>query len=162
MIWKLTVLFFSSILIVNLPFLPLRPAIMAVYLAKEIHWFFVALTCILGTTIGVIPLYFATTKASDLGKVKTYLNKPWVKKIYEPIKNNLFLLIILFNISPLPDFLIGPLAGTGKYNFKKFILANLIGRIIYYFPFALAGHYFSGDIDAFENFIINLIKSFMS
>ena len=71
----------------------------------------------------------------------------------------MFLIIILINLTPLPDALVGILGGGEKYNFKKFIIANLVGRIIFYMPFALIGHYFAGDVQAFEDWFLRMITT---
>jgi len=158
--WKLLVLFGSSILVVNFPFVPTRPAYMALYFSKDINFLLVALTCIIGTTIGVIPMYGATYKASEVKKIKRWMEKRWVKKFLNPIKHNMFLVIVLINITPLPDVLIGVIGGGEKYNFKKFILANIVGRVIFYMPFALIGHYFAGDVQVFEDWLIKIITNY--
>lgn len=154
--WKLLTLFSSSLLVVNFPFVPTRPALLAFLFASEINVFLVIITCVIGTTLGVIPLYGAIFKAHETELGVKWLKNKMFKKILKKIDRNMFLIIIIINITPLPDILIGAVAGSDKYDFKKFILANMIGRIIFYTPFALGGYYFAGDIHMFEAWFTSL------
>lgn len=157
--WKLFTLTTTSFLIANFPFLPMRPAIMAIYFAKDINFLLVTLACAIGTTLGAIPVYGATYKATDFEKFKQWMNKKWVKKFLLSMKNNLFLVIVLINLTPIPDPFVGILGGLEKYDFKKFLLANFVSRIIFYLPFALIGYYFAGDISTFENWLMDYFKT---
>lgn len=157
--WKLLSLTVSSFLIANFPFLPMRPAIMAVYFAKDINFILVTLACVIGTTLGAIPAYGLTYKATELKQVEKWLNNKWIKKILDSIKHNMFLVIVLINITPLPDIMVGLIGGSEKYDFKKFVLANIVGRLIFYLPFALIGAYFSGDINYFQDWFIGYFKT---
>jgi len=159
--WRLSTLFLASMAVVNFPFIPFRPALMVFYFSKDINFLLVTLVCVLGTTIGVIPVYGMIYKMSENKKAKEWLEKGWLQKILNPIKHNMFLIIVLINITPLPDILVGAISGTEKYDFKKFLLANFIGRVIFYFPFALGGVYFAGDLNAFEHWLMKMVHLFI-
>ena len=52
-----------------------------------------------------------------------------------------FFIIILFALTPLPDDIVGIVAGTLKYPFKKFLLASIIGKVTLTLILAYAGFY---------------------
>ncbi|MBU0899078.1 MAG: VTT domain-containing protein [Nanoarchaeota archaeon] len=56
-------------------------------------------------------------------------------------KRGAFIIIIVFALTPLPDDVIGILAGMINYDIKKFFMATLIGKIILNVAIALAGFY---------------------
>ncbi len=56
-------------------------------------------------------------------------------------KHGVFPVIILFAATPLPFDIIGVLAGMIKYDFRRFFLATLIGKIIAGWALAWAGYY---------------------
>jgi len=57
-----------------------------------------------------------------------------------------FWIIILFAVTPLPDDIVGIIAGTLKYSVKKFFIASLIGKVILHLILAYAGFYGIGWI----------------
>jgi membrane protein YqaA with SNARE-associated domain len=61
--------------------------------------------------------------------------KKWFKK------DRIFLLIVLFAATPLPDDILGLVCGMFDYNIKKFIVASIIGKIILNLALALGGFY---------------------
>ncbi|MFH1364727.1 MAG: VTT domain-containing protein [Candidatus Aenigmatarchaeota archaeon] len=56
-------------------------------------------------------------------------------------KHGLFPVILLFALTPLPDDIIGIIAGAMKYNIKYFLIATFIGKWILYTAIAFAGFY---------------------
>ena len=52
-----------------------------------------------------------------------------------------FPIIVFFAATPLPFDVVGLLGGTLNYNFKKFLLATLIGKTIFCLVLAFAGLY---------------------
>ena len=61
-------------------------------------------------------------------------------------KRGAFVVIIVFAATPLPFDIVGILAGMSRYNFKKFYVATLIGKIIAGCALAWAGYYSVGWI----------------
>ena len=59
----------------------------------------------------------------------------WVEKC------GLFVVIILFAATPLPDDIVGVLGGALGYSVKKFFIASLIGKLALNFALAFGGFY---------------------
>jgi len=73
--------------------------------------------------------------------------KKWIKRTEEAFKRyGGFWIILLFAVTPLPDDIVGIIAGTFKYSVKKFFIASLIGKIILHLILAYAGFYGIGWI----------------
>lgn len=117
-------------------FLPIRPTILTVVLAQTLPWFWVGLVATAGFTIGALPLYFAGWKASDTTTVRRWLEHKWFARLFQMFKKSMFLLLLVLVITPLPDQLVGLAGGAEKYSLKKFLLANVLGRAVVYFPLA--------------------------
>jgi uncharacterized membrane protein YdjX (TVP38/TMEM64 family) len=65
--------------------------------------------------------------------MKKYRN--WFKK------DNIFIWIVVFAATPLPDDVVGIICGMFNYDFKKFITASIIGKSILNLLLAFAGFY---------------------
>jgi len=109
--------------------------------------FLVALFAGLGATIGEVTGY-----ALGLGgrhvlskkyKKSVSRTKEWIEK------RGVFVVILLFAITPLPDDVVGILAGIIKYDIKKFFIATFIGKFFLSLVLALAGFYGIGWLLAF-------------
>ncbi len=75
-------------------------------------------------------------------KVIKRRNKEWLLKATKwSEKQGIFPIIILFAATPLPDDIVGILAGIIKYDIKKFFLASLIGNVIMSTAIAFGGFY---------------------
>lgn len=61
--------------------------------------------------------------------------KLWIER------HGIFPIIVLFGATPLPDDVVGILAGVIKYNWKKFLLASFIGKLILNLVLAWGGFY---------------------
>ena len=76
---------------------------------------------------------------------KKFLEKKygkWIEKTKKYVeKYGMFWIVIAFAALPLPDDIIGLLAGVVKYDIKKFLLASMIGKIIMNLVLAWAGFY---------------------
>lgn len=57
------------------------------------------------------------------------------------LTHGIFPIIILFGATPLPSDIVGVLAGIIRYDLKKFLLANFIGKTILHTAIAFAGLY---------------------
>ncbi len=64
----------------------------------------------------------------------------WFKK-----RKEIFPIIVLFAATPLPDDVIGILCGIFNYNFKKFLMAVIIGKVAMNLTLAVAGFYGIGE-----------------
>jgi membrane protein DedA with SNARE-associated domain len=112
----------------------------------------------LGAALGELVGY-AIGRGGNLavkGRYKKLLTR--TKKWSE--KHGLFPLIILFAATPLPDDIVGILSGVIKYDIKKFMAANIIGKIIAYTALGWAG-YFGGQLLGGWNMLIIIILSFI-
>ncbi len=89
--------------------------------------------------------------ASALGELTGYFvglgSKEFLEKRYKKVFGRWteifekygFWAIVLFGITPLPDDVVGILAGMAKYDVRKFLVANFIGKSIMYFLVAYFG-----------------------
>lgn len=71
------------------------------------------------------------------------------KKMFE--KYGGFVALIIFAATPLPDDIIGIIAGLLKYEVKKFFFAVLIGKILFHLVLAYGGYF--GINQAFKYFL---------
>lgn len=99
----------------------------------------VGLVAGIGAAIGELTGYaigFAGRKAAKK-KYKKWLikSRKWAEK------RGAFLVILIFAATPLPDDIVGILAGIIKYDIKKFLLATLIGKTIMCLAIAWGGFY---------------------
>lgn len=134
--------------------LPIRPTWLLFLLPAQINWLIVALVGVVGSTIGVLPLFWAMKKVKDAATVQKWLRYRWLQRFLQRFKHRPFLLIIALTLTPIPDQLIGILGALENYPLKKYVLANAIGRLFFYIPIALAGQFFRGDINRLEEGII--------
>lgn len=92
-----------------------------------------------GAGIGELTGYAVGRGGGEVARKKygTYFKKAreWADK------RGMFLIIIIFNATPLPADVIGLLVGVMRYNIKRFLLAAIIGKIIQNTYIALAGAY---------------------
>ena len=56
-------------------------------------------------------------------------------------KRGIFFVVLVFAATPLPDDVTGIIAGAIGYNFKKFFLAALIGKLLLFWALAWAGYF---------------------
>lgn len=75
-------------------------------------------------------------------------------------KHGMFFLLVLFAATPLPDDVVGLLAGVIKYNIKKFFTATLTGKVIAHVALAWAGAFGSYLLGGW-NFIFVLVVTFL-
>jgi membrane-associated protein len=99
----------------------------------------VGLVAGLGSSIGEMTSYLVGRGGREVieEKYRKRLQKAreWIEK------RGAFIVIIVFAATPLPFDIVGILAGMGNYNFKRFFLATLIGKIIAGWALAWAGYY---------------------
>ena len=103
--------------------------------------------------LGLNPLLVAFLSAAgqSLGELTGYAVGVGGKKVLEKkyskqlrvvskwFRKNGFITIFVFAATPLPDDLVGVLAGFGRYELKKFLLASFLGKICLSLLLAFAG-----------------------
>jgi membrane protein YqaA with SNARE-associated domain len=73
--------------------------------------------------------------------------KKWIIRTEEAFqKYGGFWVIVFFAVTPLPDDIVGIIAGTLKYPVKKFFIASLVGKVILHLILAYGGFYGIGWI----------------
>ena len=90
-----------------------------------------------GTVVGCICSYFLSKKFNDFFEKKYKGNKK-IKELKTKIRKiNLPILVVILAIPFTPAFAINIAAGLTKYDFKKYLLAIIIGKIpmIYFWSF---------------------------
>jgi membrane protein YqaA with SNARE-associated domain len=94
-----------------------------------------ALGCALGELTGFVLGYGG----------RKVIGKKWNKQINKTEemfkKYGGFWILILFAATPLPDDIVGLVAGTLKYPIKRFFVASFIGKLILNLILAYAGFY---------------------
>ena len=66
--------------------------------------------------------------------------KAWKRKF----KERGFILLFLFAVTPLPDDIVGIVAGLLKYDVKKFLIAVFLGKTLMFLLVAYAGKWAFG------------------
>jgi membrane protein DedA with SNARE-associated domain len=118
---------------------PLPSSIFVFASGAVLNPFFVGLSSAIGCAIGELTGFALGTGGRKVieGKWKKHIVK--VEGWFE--KYGGFWIIILFAATPLPDDIVGIVAGTLKYPIKKFFLASFIGKLILNLILAYAGFY---------------------
>ena len=91
----------------------------------------------IGTVIGCVTAYFLCLKFNDYFE-KKYKSNTKVKEIKKKIRDiNVPILVIILAIPFTPAFAINIAAGLTRYDFKKYLIALIIGKIpmIYFWAF---------------------------
>ena len=129
--------------------LPLPVASLVFVFGAILNPWLLGISAALGATLGEIIGYGIGRGGGTLleKKYERFFSKG--KKWFE--KGRGFLVIVFFAATPLPDDVVGILGGIFHYNFKKFILASLIGKMIMNLALALGGFYGL-------NWILNIFK----
>lgn len=141
---ELIFLFLVSFLIPTFNFIsPFRPIIVIIGLATHLPPLIVGIVASIGSALGALPLYYIGKKLQSLEKVQVWLDKrPSWKRLIDKVSHSSFLVIQLLLWLPFPDQLVGLYGGFERYPIWKFLIANLIGRAVWYIPLA----YFGSDI----------------
>ncbi len=121
------------------------PAFLAVFVAGSVlNPWLVGIISGLGMAIGELTGYGFGIVGKKIVEKK---HKKWLKRAkgwFE--KHGAFWVIVLFAVTPLPDDVIGILAGMLRYDIKKFFLASFIGKTAISITLAWAGFYGMGWI----------------
>ena len=147
---ELAFLFAVTILTPNLNFImPFRPILVILALSTHLPFVWVGLIASVGATLGALPIYYASAKVRDLTKVQAWLHRhsKW-QRVIDRAKRSPFLTILLLLWTPVPDQLVGLYGGLEKYPIWRYILANFIGRAVWYVPLAYIGSISGGTVSA--------------
>jgi membrane protein YqaA with SNARE-associated domain len=122
--------------------LPL-PAFAFIFLfAGELNPILLAFVSAIGAAIGELTGYALGYGGSKIAQKK---NNRWKKDLDRTEqafkKYGGFWIIILFAATPLPDDIVGIVAGALKYSTRKFLIATFIGKLIISLIAAYAGMY---------------------
>lgn len=119
--------------------LPLPSSFLVFASGAILNPFLVGISAAIGSTIGEFSGYALGFGGRQIIKRKW---KGWMKKTEKLIKSyGMFLVLVLFAATPLPDDIPGILAGVVRYPIKKFFIASLIGKLILNLILAYAGFY---------------------
>ncbi|MEM5853297.1 MAG: VTT domain-containing protein [Candidatus Aenigmatarchaeota archaeon] len=127
----------SSTVVIPIPFL-----LVYAYLATFLNPFILALISAFGSSLGELVSYALGYAGSDfLNKNKLFrLAKKWFKK-------NGALTIFIFAATPLPDDVVGIIAGATNYNKSKFFISCLMGKLVMFLMIAIIVRYSSNFIN---------------
>jgi membrane protein YqaA with SNARE-associated domain len=120
-------------------FLPV-PAFIVVFLFGGIlNPWLVGITAGIGAALGELTGYLIGM-GGEAALKKRY--GKWILKGEKWFRNNrAFPFIVIFAATPLPDDVLGILCGMFSYNWKRFLLASLIGKLIMNLALAWGGFF---------------------
>ena len=131
------------------------PSFLAVFAAGSLlNPWLVGLAAGAGAALGELTGYvlgMGGRKALE-SRYRKYMER--LKKVME--RYGMFPIIVLFAATPLPDDLVGILAGMIRYDLRKFLLAALIGKVVMNTGLAWAGFYGSWLLGGWSG-IFNLV-----
>jgi len=118
----------SSVIVPIVPFPSYFPILVGVGLG--LNPIIVAIVGGIGSSLGELIGYFAGLGGSAAiekfeKKIPKFLR--WIEKFYSHIG---FWVVLISAFLPFPFDIIGVLSGVSKYNFRRFLLALLIGRLL--------------------------------
>ncbi len=120
-------------------FLPLPTIFIVFFFAGILNPFLVGFFAGLGSAAGELTGYVIGKGGRKLAEKE---NGKWLKKSEKWVeRHGIFPVLTLFAATPLPDDVVGILAGLINYDLKKFFLAVLIGKLLLHFIVAYAGFY---------------------
>ncbi|MEM7822979.1 MAG: VTT domain-containing protein [Candidatus Aenigmatarchaeota archaeon] len=136
--WGYLGIFLVSFFGTSTVFFPVLPTTVVIFAFGAIFnpWL-VGLCAGIGGALGELTTYFL-----GRGGRRVLKNKNWIKRAERWAKHwGVFLVILIFNATPLPADVAGLVGGVIGYDLKKFFLACLIGKIFAYMLVAFAGYF---------------------
>ncbi|MEM5829850.1 MAG: VTT domain-containing protein [Candidatus Aenigmatarchaeota archaeon] len=117
-------------------FFPIPFFIVYAYLATFLNPILLALVSAFGAALGEFVGYTVGYAGSSFLKKNKYFKfaKRWFKK-------NGALTIFFFAATPLPDDVVGIIAGAADYNRSKFFIACLMGKLLMFLAIAFVVRY---------------------
>jgi len=117
---------------------PLPAATFVFLAAATLNPVLVGILAGLGASLGELVGYTIGRGGRELGK-KFKKDIERAEKAFDRYGG--FLAIVIFGATPLPDDIVGILAGLLKYEVKKFFLAVFIGKVVFHTILAFGGYY---------------------
>jgi len=126
-------------LISNASYIFPLPGILIVFMAgAALNPWLVGIFAGLGSAIGELTGYVIGRGAHKVVEKKSmWFNRAekWIKR------RGVFVVIVLFAATPLPDDVAGTVAGLLNYSWKRFLVATFIGKVALCTVVAWAGYY---------------------
>lgn len=119
---------------------PLRVAQMTVY-PLQYPWLIVTVVCTAGGVIGMIPSFVFADRLAATTYGRRLLAKPMAERLRRRLERRMFALVLLGNLVFVPDVVPNIMAGLARYSFRRYLLANAVGRFLHVLPWTLAGAY---------------------
>lgn len=128
--------FFGNMLASSTVIFPIPFFVVYAYLATFLNPILLATISAFGSALGELISYMIGYIGSDLLKKNKYFKfaRKWFKR-------NGALTIFLFAATPLPDDVVGLIAGAANYNRSKFFVACLFGKLLMFLFLAFAARY---------------------
>jgi len=116
----------------------------------------------MGAVLNPLPLIILSALGAAIGEFVSYVvgygGRKILKKKYKKylafgekwFKKNGFLTVMIFAATPLPDDVVGLIAGFEEYDKKKYLLGCFIGKLIITAIIVFAGRY---SIEAVLNYV---------
>lgn len=136
LLWQMIVI---NVITPSFPFIfPIRVAL-TVAAVGVAPWWTVLILANLAGGLGMLPVYaLARWKAADYWQARLG-RQPTLSRLRSRWRNNMFVVQVLLNATPLPDVISGGLAGCERYPIWRFLLAQLLGRSFHNLPLVIGG-----------------------
>ena len=121
---------------------PIPTFILIFTFASTLNPFLVALFASIGSTIGETTGYLLGLGGKEILEDKYSRQLEKIKKVFK--KYGSVAWIIILGATPLPDDIAGIFCGVIRYDFKKYLIATFIGKLILYLILAYSGYYSIG------------------
>ena len=142
-------LFLVNLLSTSTVFFPVPGYVLVFIFGGALNPFLVALFSAFGAALGETVSYLVGRGGGYILKKKQKKHFIKGKQWFERKRG--FLIIVIFAATPLPFDAVGILSGSLNYNFKRFVLATFLGKLLGYLVLALAGFYgVNWVLNAFE------------
>jgi membrane protein DedA with SNARE-associated domain len=119
--------------------LPLPSSIFVFTSGAVLNPFLVGLSAAIGCAIGELTGFAIGTGGRKVMERKWKKQIDSTERLFQ--KYGGFWIILLFAATPLPDDIVGIVAGTLKYPLKKYFIASFIGKLILNMLLAYGGFY---------------------
>jgi len=118
---------------------PIPSFILVFTMGSVLNPWLVGLAAGLGAAFGEITGYLIGTGGRQA--IQSKYKKPLKRVRKWTLRHGIFPVIVFFAATPLPDDVVGVLAGLIRYDFRKFLLASFIGKVVLHTIIAFAGYY---------------------
>ncbi len=125
-------------------FIPVPSQLYVFLLAPVLNPVLMSLAAGLGSAIGELTGYGIGLGGEKIIIKKYPQYKDSLKAWKRKFKERGFILLFLFAVTPLPDDIVGIVAGLLKYDVKKFLIAVFLGKTLMFLLVAYAGKWAFG------------------